>query len=389
MIYFKRYSSTTQIPSDWNALVTHDIFLQTSYLNALEKAAPKTICPYYKGVFNDGVLAGIAVIQRVELYAKDMFRSESTSKPNAIFRDSISRILKGNILVVGNLTHTGQHGLYFDSAQISQNKFLDLLFEAIEDLKIHIKRKNNKTIRAILFKDYFQDDGLYKSAELFEKQQLYHLNVQPNMVLQIRSYWHSFEEYLNDLNKKYKTRFKRARKKLVSISVTELTEKEVFNNSERLDQLYNNVSNKASFNTFVLPKEHFYNLKQHLGDNFRLFAYYLNDDIVGFYTFILNRNTLETYFLGYDDSLQHDKQLYLNMLYDMIAFGIENNFKSIVFARTAMEIKSSVGAIPKPMSMFIKHTNPVINTLLKSIFKVMNPEQKWEERHPFKMEDNS
>lgn len=389
MIYFKRYSSTTQIPSDWNALTVHDIFLQTSYLYALEKAAPKSICPYYIGVFNNGVLVGIAVIQRVELYAKDMFRSVSTSKRTAIFRDSISRILKGNILVIGNLTHTGQHGLYFDSAQILQDNFLNLLFEAIDELKIHIKTKNNKAIRAILFKDYFQDDGLHESAGYFERRQLYHLNVQPNMVLQIRTYWHSFEDYLNDLSKKYNTRFKRARKKLGSISVTELTEKEVFINSERLDQLYNNVSNRASFNTFVLPKGHFYNLKQHLGNNFRLFAYYFNNEIVGFYTFILNHHTLETYFLGYDNARQHDNQLYLNMLYDMIAFGIDNNFKSIVFARTALEIKSSVGATPKPMSMYIKHTNPVINILLKSIFKVMHPEQKWEERHPFKMEDKS
>lgn len=126
----------------------------------------------------------------------------------------------------------------------------------------------------------------------------------------------------------------------------------------------------------MLPEQHFYNFKQNFGDNFRLFAYYLNDDIVGFFTLILNHNTLEAYFLGYGDALQFDNQLYLNMLYDMIAFGIENNFKSIVFARTAMEIKSSVGAIPKPMSVYIKHTNSIINTLLKSMFKLMHPEQK-------------
>lgn len=73
----------------------------------MEEATPKTICPYYISVFNDKVLLGISMIQRVELYARDKFRTESTSKWNAIFRDSISRILKGNILVIGNLTHAG------------------------------------------------------------------------------------------------------------------------------------------------------------------------------------------------------------------------------------------------------------------------------------------
>jgi hypothetical protein len=36
--------------------------------------------------------------------------------------------------------------------------------------------------------------------------------------------------------------------------------------------------------------------------------------------------------------------LYLNMLYDMIAYSINKGFKEIIFARTALEIKSSVGA---------------------------------------------
>ncbi|WP_051209892.1 hypothetical protein [Gelidibacter mesophilus] len=69
MTHFKRYVSTAQIPPAWNALVRHDIFLQMPYLNALEEAAPTTITPYYIGVFKDDALVGIALIQRVELYA--------------------------------------------------------------------------------------------------------------------------------------------------------------------------------------------------------------------------------------------------------------------------------------------------------------------------------
>jgi hypothetical protein len=53
---------------------------------------------------------------------------------------------------------------------------------------------------------------------------------------------------------------------------------------------------------------------------------------------------MDTYFLGYDDSIQREKMLYLNMLYDMIAYSINKGFKEIIFARTALEIKSSVGA---------------------------------------------
>lgn len=330
MIYFKIYTSTTQIPSEWNALVDHDLFLQTVYLSALENAPPKTIFLYYIAVFNGDILAGIGIVQRVALYAKDMFRDDSATKRTAIYKDAISRILKGNILVIGNLTHTGQHGLYFNPDHILQSQFLERLFDAIENLKIHIKKKNNKAIRAILFKDYFKDDDFHQASELLVNQGLHHVHVQPNMVLKIQPHWKMIEDYLTDLNKKYKTRYKRAKNKLGEIVLKELTEEEVLHNSKHLYQLYKNVSNNASFNTFVLPENHFYNYKLQLKEKFMVFGYFLNDEMIGFYTLILNNDTLETYFLGYEESHQYDNQLYLNMRYEMITFGINHRFKTIV-----------------------------------------------------------
>ena len=52
--------------------------------------------------------------------------------------------------------------------------------------------------------------------------------------------------------------------------------------------------------------------------------------------------------------------MYLNMLFDMAFYGIENQFKKVVFARTAMEIKSSIGAKPYKMNIYLKHTNNII-----------------------------
>ena len=173
MIHFELYTSTTQLPLEWNALITHDLFLQITYLKALEESAPRTISIYYVGVFNADHLVGIAIVQRVKLYAKDMFRRASTSKLKALLKDGLSRILKGNILVIGNLTHTGQHGMYFKSELISQSEFLDTLFKGIDELKIHIKEKDHKSIRAILFKDFFETDSIHESNHPFLNQGFY------------------------------------------------------------------------------------------------------------------------------------------------------------------------------------------------------------------------
>lgn len=382
MIQHNVYDSIDEVPKEWDSLVAHDILLKTEYLKALEASSPNNISLFYVGVFKNNILIGVALIQRVQLYLKDMFRDTKVSCLKTFLKETISKLLKGNILVVGNLTHTGQHGMYFNPDIISKTDFYSCIFQGISEIESIIKQKQNKTIRLILLKDFFEDDIMLDDA-LFQKEKLHRAIVQPNMIMDVRDVWGCNEDYVNCMKKKYRTRYKRAKKKLNSIVCREMNLEEVKANSELLHSLYLNVSSNAKFNTFILPENHFYTYKLHLKENFRVFGYYLKDKLIGFFTLILNNEHLETYFLGYDSEHQYPNQLYLNMLYEMAKFGIENDFKRIVYARTAMEIKSSVGAKPKAMQLYLKHTNGVLNAIFKQIFRLMNPSKDWEERHPF------
>ncbi len=378
------YYCANNLPKGWDTLVKHDIFLQVNYLKALEESSPDNIQLFYVGVFNDDLLVGVAIIQRVQLYLKDMFRKTQVSCLKDFFQNIVSKILKGNILVVGNLTHTGQHGAYFNKEDISQSAYLECVFDALEGIKKDIKEKKNKKIRAIMFKDYFLDDTIHYETSFFSSHKLHKVSVQPNMVMKVRPEWQVVDDYITSMNKKYRTRYKRAKKKLDIIECNELDIETIKNNTKKLHSLYLNVSNNAKFNTFLLPENHFYSLKFYLKDNFRVFGYYLNNKLIGFFTLIVNNKNLETYFLGYDTEHQYSNQLYLNMLYKMVKYSIDNRFLSIVYARTAMEIKSSVGAKPEAMAVYIKHTNSFINGILRQVFSLMNPKQDWKERHPFK-----
>lgn len=384
LIETKLFTSANDLPLVWDALVVHDIFLQTTYLKALEVAAPKNITLYYFGFYIEQELVGIAVMQRVKLYLNDMFRNQEDSCFQERFKNQISKILRGNILVVGNLTHTGQHGMHFKSDAMTNEEFMSTLLKAVDVLKRKIKTVFNKKIRAILLKDYFLTDTILQTKNTLNTSGFHQLIVQPNMVMNLPEHWAHFDDYISDLHKKYRDRYKSARKKSKKMITKELDEAAVFNQSETLYKLYKNVSNNAKINSFILPENHFYTFKKQLGENFKVFGYYIQNELVGFYTLILNNKQLETYFLGYSSEYQYKHQLYLNMLYDMAEFGINNQFKSIVYARTAMEIKSSIGAKPKDMVMYLKHTNWFMNVILKNIFRLMNPSKTWEERHPFK-----
>jgi hypothetical protein len=385
LIHSKIFNSYKQLPHEWDGFVAHDIFFQTAYFQAIEEASPKNMSMFYVCIFKDDVLVGTAIIQRVELYLKDMFRNETDTRFVENFKNIVSKLLKGNLLVAGNLTHTGQHGLYFNAERISQKEFLLQVYQAIIQLKKEIKTNYNKRIRMIMLKDFFHDDVIHQESNLFFNNQIYKVTVQPNMILELKCHWNQFDNYLADLNKKYRDRYKTARKKAKNVKKIELDLEEINQNSQILHSLYLNVSDHAKVNTFILPENHFYSFKKRLDENFKVFGYYLDNELIGFYSLILNGKALETYFLGYDSKYQYKNQLYLNMLYDMVSFGIENNFSSIVYARTAMAIKSSVGAKPEKMFIYMKHTNWIMNMLLKFIFKLMNPKQNWEERHPFRI----
>lgn len=373
------------MPDSWDALRVDDIFLKTPFLGALEASSPDNISTYFVGVFSAETLVGIAIIQRVKMYLDDVFRRTSNKFFKRIGKWLITRIVKGNALIIGNLMHTGQHGLYFDATQISEDDFLTMISEGIDQLSCDIKAKFNKNIRIIGLKDYFENDPIHNNLEFFQSKKLYRAQVQPNMLFEISETWNTSEDYVNAFNKKYRRRYRTARKKSKELQCLELNLNDVNLRSDELYRLYLNVSDNAGVNSFKLHPRHFYELKKELGENFKIYGYYLEDNLVGFYTFIKNFDKIETYFLGYNPELQHKHQMYLNMLFDMACFGIDNGYKTVIFARTAMEIKSSIGAKPFPMSIYLKHTNSVIvNTILKLVVKYANPVRDWEERHPFK-----
>ncbi len=381
---YQIYSSVNDLPECWHDLAQHDIFLQKQYLKALEQACPKNINLYYIAVFSQDSIVGIAIVQHVQLYLNNMFRQVSTTCIQDVLKKILFKFLRGNILVVGNLTHTGQHGLYFMSSKIDFGSFLNEIYKALKSITIQVKSKSKKTIRMHVFKDYFTSNAITKQTQFITSNKLHKVFVQPNMLMPIDENWNDFKTYNAALNKKYRTRLKRAKKRLGEVYKKELSLNDIKTNAKQLHDLYLNVSNNAKFNTFILPENHFYSLKKQLLDNFKVYGYFLNDALVGFYTLIINNKHLETYFLGYDTAHQYNNQLYLNMLYDMAEYGINNKFKTVVYARTAMEIKSSVGAKPYPMLVYLKHTNLFLNAMLKPVFKFISPKQNWEERHPFK-----
>ena len=378
-ISFKIFNSVKELPALWDTVAQSNVFLQTSYLSVLERSAPVNMECFYIGIFENSELIGVSLAQYLDLNKLESF-GERDKCFKTIIRNFIFKNFASHTLFLGNNMITGQNGYVF-SKEIDFNHISEILLQSADEITLYF-RKKGISIHLVSFKDFY--DHCSVELKKYRFSNIYEFNTQPNMIFYLDQNWKSLDDYVAALSKKYRDQFKRARKKFDGIQMKNLSYDEVLQNEEKIYELYHYVAKNAPFNTFFLSKNHFSTLKGQCGNRFQIFGYFLNEELVGFHTLLLNDETLETYFLGYNDHIQKENMLYLNMLYNMTEYGIENGFKRIIFGRTALEIKSSIGATPVQMSGFIYHNNKLINRFIGKIFKKLEPELHWQQRHPFK-----
>lgn len=376
---FKIYSTVSSLPSQWNSIAVNNIFLTKEYFEVLEKSAPDNMICHFIGLFHKEQLVGIALSQFLNLNQMKSFGERDKCVKTAV-RNTVFRNFSSHILIIGNNMLTGQNAFAFAN-NTNSIEALKTLKKASEELKLIFKNKKTK-IHITTFKDFAIQETIDFEQAGFNTFLKY--STQPNMVFDIQSQWKSEQDYIDALLKKYRDQYKRARKKAEGIHKRKMSLEEIIKYEDTIYDLYHHVAQNAYFNTFFLSKNHFRTFKELLQDRFLFYGYFLDDTLIGFNTLIKNGAVMDTYFLGYDEGIQREKMLYLNMLYDMVAYSINKGFTKILFARTALEIKSSIGAKPEEMFGFAQHSNALADRIFDKAFAYLEPKIDWKERSPFK-----
>lgn len=376
---FKIYDTVQDIPVEWDTLSKKNIFLSRDYLRILETAPPQNMSCRFVALFHEEEIIGICISQFLDLSQIPSFGERDHCLRTKI-RNFVFKKFGSKVLIIGNNMLTGQNGIAF-SKKAPQKTIIKQLKQASNALE-HLYQKQGKKPHLTIFKDFSKTQ--IKDFDITEFDSFYRFSTQPNMIFDIKNSWETFDNYLAELNKKYRDQYKRARKKSESLHKQKMSLSEIQKHKKEIHELYMNVAQKAAFNTFYLGENHFEIFKKNLKDHFLFYGYFNENKLIGFNTLIKNGTDIDTYFLGYDENCQKEKMLYLNMLYDMIGYSINKKYRRIIFARTALEIKSSVGAKAVDMFGLIKHNNPILNVLVSKTFKYFEPKIEWQERNPFK-----
>jgi len=378
------YNSVAQIPNKiWEDLnCKKNLYFSSDYLSALEKNHPNIIFYYIVLFDNSDSAIAFTTIQVID------FQIHKIEKETKSFLDVINKILFPKekpikILVSGNTFVSGEHGILIAENQDKKTTLLKLT-KAILNL-VNTEENLNKSISIFMLKD-FEKESLIITDELKELN-YYSFKVEPNMQFLIDKNWQNFDDYLAALKTKFRVKAKKATQLSKPLKIEEITLENTDEQFPKMKSLYEKVAQKASFNFEEFNIETYKTLKENLGEKYILKTYYLDDKMVGFLSGLISENSLDAHFVGIDYNLNKQYAIYQRMLYDYIRIGIKTNLKIINFGRTASEIKSSIGAVPQELTIYIRHKKTLKNKILKLFLQKIAP-TAFHQKYPFKSNKN-
>lgn len=380
---FTVHNSIDEIEDQWSHLCHEkSVFLSVEYFKAIEACPPDDLQSRYLLLRDTaGDIVAFFPCQLKLFEAIDSMKDIDPTSSVIDIRKSVAKRVKFHTLIGGNITVSGEYMCCFLMGLSPKRRFE--LTEQILDAYREILQKSGHQVNITLLKDVHESKSKEKLGIAQSAFKEFH--VEPLMVLALREEWKSMEDYAAAMSSKYKKRVRRTYKKGESLRYRECDLEEIVAKKDIYYALYLNVFENVDFSLFKLSPDYFVSLKRHMGDSFRFFQVTDQDgNICAFYTLIKNNGELHAHYLGYDPEVNKETLLYLNMLYRMVEFGITERYQTIDFGRTALEIKSSVGAEPQSYSLYLKHKNHIANLFVPSVIGILNKRTEWIPRSPFK-----
>ncbi len=209
------------------------------------------------------------------------------------------------------------------------------------------------------------------------------VKAEPFMNLQIQPSWNHFDDYLQAMSSKYRVRTNKVLSTSDAYQAIELKHTEA---NEWIPQCAQMLGHTLKDKTLAIsPKlsTMLHTFVRTMKDKFKVWGYYKNDQLCGFISAIESEHGLYAMHLGLTDDAAKD-QLYQRMMYDVIAYGIEQKDEFVCLGRTATEIKSTMGATPIENSYILYAKSKILRGLIALYAKRFHRVKPYQLRNPFK-----
>jgi len=372
---------------DWDDEVWHkwDEFLKLKTPSAFldSRSVKAALCVENRSLmavcwFNDNEdVKGIAIIEDTVATSQSKDQFLKADKPffklaqTFLYRNE--GVFSLNIRVMGSVLSSGDHAYRFDES-ISEIERQDLIKEAFA-LKVG-EVESNVVPRTFIIKDHYSNVPWSKRISGKSNWDKTWIDVEfdPVMQIDLNPEWKNMEEYKSSLRKKSRAKLRRIDKKSSDLDLQELSFEEVNENADQLFKLYSQVYGRAGFKLGMLKKDDLIYLKKYWLKDFPVIGYYYENRLVGFQCGIVTDYSVEAFFVGFNLNENRVHSIYQRMLLEFIKQGIARGSMKVSLGRTALDIKSSLGASPQRLVCHMKVNNrPIIHSLMRAVASASSP----------------
>lgn len=377
---FSIFDSIHYVPEkEWDTIIPESKgLMKIPYLKAIEDSSKEEERFKYVLIYDGRTIVAAAVFSIFVVSGKDYgSRGIAESKLGKI-KGTLKEKTKLKVLICGHTHISGDHGFHYSRAISPEDAY-----HALADVAYQIRNaeKLRGAVHLQLIKDFYEDQSV--PSEYLKVFNYRKFKLDPNMFLPIRPEWQTFEDYQNALKSKYRTRMKTMYKQGSALEQRNLSLEEIEAHFEQIQQLYANVANKAKMKINHYDTTYFVELKRNMNDDFELTGYFLNGKMVGFRTNLFWGEHCEAHSVGVDYEVNTEYAVYQQLLADTVKRAIERKKTNVIFGRTAMEMKSNLGAVPVDMYCYMRHSEVMTNKLIKPAFYYIKTSE-WTQRNPFK-----
>jgi hypothetical protein len=371
-------------PQHWDAVTAHrGALMERAYFRELEGAHPANLDLRYALLYRDREPVAALAMQLVEVEAQRLRKDGEGSGIRALAKKAIAQAtqrLSARVLVVGNLLSYGSHGI----AILPGLKNAADIWHGIGEAAYRVRRaeKHAGSADFVLIKDL--DDAELAQSKLLHDLGFRPLETEPNMVLTLSKRWRGYDDYLSALSSKYRKNIRtRVLRPIDDAGLSVVAIDDIAAQTSRLQALYLAVHDNAVLRPITLKEDYWSALARCAGDRARFAGICRGRDLLGFIlTLKEDDRTAIGYHIGFDREASADLPLYLRLLQRSVEDAIALGATRLSLGRTALEPKAALGAKPERLHVWVRHRQPVLNKLLRSLLGRIHHDEA-PERNPF------
>jgi hypothetical protein len=287
-------------------------------------------------------------------------------------------------LVCGNLLSPGPYGV-----ALAEDEEPARLWPAVVEALYRIRMSSTIFGESdmVMIKDLTDEQAGADAA--LRNSNFRRFETEPNMVLQLKPSWASFDDCLNDMKSAYRSMIKNTLQSLdeSGIVLERVDPEQVEARATEIYGLYHQVHDRKKLRLATIGEKWIPALARHYQNDFRTVVARPKEGgkILGFVTVIRDGDSAFGYYVGFDKAgAARGLPLYVSLVYASVAQAIEMRASRLVLGRTALGPKAQIGAKPQAMYDYLRHRSSVLNLAVPSILAVLPAPKQPPDRHPFK-----